>query len=255
MEKWRLISLEEHDSFTNMALDEAIILARSRGLVSNTIRLYRWKPSAVSIGYFQSIHEEVNLKACERLGINVVRRITGGGAVYHDYNGEITYSIIVDENHPLIPTDLVKSYMVLCKGIVNALGILGLSAEFKPINDIMVGGRKISGNAQTRRHGVILQHGTILVDFDPLTMFTVLKISKAKILDKAIKSVRQRVTTIRQELRNKVEFEVVCEALIKGFSEALGIELIPGKLSDFELELAKRLRDEKYATQDWNFRR
>ncbi|MFX1351945.1 MAG: biotin/lipoate A/B protein ligase family protein, partial [Promethearchaeota archaeon] len=208
-----------------------------------------------SIGYFQSIHEEVDLEICKKLEVDVVRRITGGGAVYHDYDGEITYSIIVKEDNPKIPTDIMESYELLCQGIVGGLKNLGMNAEFKPINDIIVNGRKISGNAQTRRQNVLLQHGTILVDFDPGAMFKVLKVSEAKISDKLIQSVRERVTSIRNEMEDEITFEQVRKALIEGFQGALQINFREGRLSKGERELADRLLKEKYSSERWNFRR
>jgi len=141
------------------------------------------------VHYLQSIEKEVNLPACEKYGVDVTRRITGGGAVYHDYDGEITYSIVAPEADPKMPADILESYELICGAIVNGLAGLGVDAEFKPVNDIVAGGKKISGNAQTRRHGVILQHGTILVDSDIRRMFQVLRVSDAKISDKLIQAV------------------------------------------------------------------
>ncbi len=254
MESWRLLDLYVADAYTQMALDEAILIAVSEGKSSNTIRLYRWKPSAVSIGYFQSVEEEVNLEACRRLGVDVVRRITGGGAVYHDYDGEITYSLIAPEADPRIPKDIPKSYRAICGCLVRAFGHLGLKAEFRPINDILIGGRKISGNAQTRRRGVVLQHGTILVDCDVKRMFTVLKVSEEKLRDKLIKAVEERVTSLRRELGRKISFMEVRDALIKGFEEGLDIELEPGEPSDYEVKLMEELR-RRYMSREWLFLR
>ncbi|MFX0068562.1 MAG: biotin/lipoate A/B protein ligase family protein [Promethearchaeota archaeon] len=255
MEEWRLIDLEVLSGPMTMAIDEAILRLATLGESPPTLRLYRWNPSAVSIGYFQSIHEEVDLEICKKLEVDVVRRITGGGAVYHDYDGEITYSIIVKEDNPKIPTDIMESYELLCQGIVGGLKNLGMNAEFKPINDIIVNGRKISGNAQTRRQNVLLQHGTILVDFDPGAMFKVLKVSEAKISDKLIQSVRERVTSIRNEMEDEITFEQVRKALIEGFQGALQINFREGRLSKGERELADRLLKEKYSSERWNFRR
>ncbi|MFX1485863.1 MAG: biotin/lipoate A/B protein ligase family protein [Promethearchaeota archaeon] len=255
MEEWRLIDLGVFSGPMTMAIDEAVLRSVARGKSPATLRLYRWNPSTVTVGYFQSVRDEVNLKACRELEVDVVRRITGGGAVFHDYRGEITYSIIVEENNPKIPKDIMESYELIGQGIVAGLRDLSLRAEFKPINDIIVNGRKISGNAQTRRQSVFLQHGTILVDFDPEEMFKVLKVSKAKISDKLIQSVKERVTSIRNELRRRVTFGEVRTALIKGFREALQIGFKEGSLSNQELESARKLRNEKYSNEKWNFRR
>ncbi|MEM1543081.1 MAG: biotin/lipoate A/B protein ligase family protein [Candidatus Bathyarchaeia archaeon] len=254
-EKWRLLDTGLKDAFYNMALDEAIVIARSKNLVPNTLRFFRWEPSAVSIGYFQSMEEEVDVEACNRLGIDYVRRRTGGGAVYHDRDGELTYSIVISENHPLISRDFQKTYEILCSGLVRGLRLLGIPAEFKPINDIVIGGKKISGNAQTRGMGIVHQHGTILRDVNPKLMFTVLKVPSEKIRDKMIKSVEERVTSIKSYLGREVTFEELKNALISGFEEALNIELVPGEITDFEERMAMKLKMEKYSTREWNFRR
>ncbi len=255
MEEWRLIDLEIRDAAMNMAIDEAILTFNSQGKVPNTLRTYRWNPSAVSIGYFQSIYEEVDIEACKKRGIDFIRRITGGGAVFHDYEGEITYSIIVRKDHPKIPTNIIKSYQVICQGLLFALADLGLDAEFKPINDIIVAGKKISGNAQTRKKNICLQHGTVLVDLDPKAMFSVLKISDEKMRDKLIKQVGRNVTSIRGELGENIDFEIVKNAIVNGFSKALSFEPVKDKLTKEEFELAKRLKQEKYTSKNWIFKR
>lgn len=254
-EAWRLLGFGAYDAYTNMAIDEALLTLRSKGRSPNTIRFYRWKPSAVSIGYFQILEQEVNVDSCHRRGIDIIRRMTGGGAVYHDYEGEVTYSIIVDQENPKIPDDILKSYEVVCKGIVLGLERLGIRAEFKPINDIVANGRKISGNAQTRRLGVVVQHGTVLVRTDVKTMFDVLKVSEEKVSDKMIRSVEERVTSIERELGRDVGFNEVFEALKHGFSKALDVKLVEGTLDEAESELMARLRDGKYMTRMWNFDR
>ncbi|MHA1839749.1 MAG: lipoate--protein ligase family protein [Candidatus Ranarchaeia archaeon] len=253
---WRLIQLEINDAYTNMAIDEAILRQRQENKVPDTFRLYRWKPSAVSIGCFQGIHQEVNLEACKKRGFDVVRRITGGGAVFHSYEGEVTYSLVTPVSNPIIPNKLLDSYSVLCQGVVEACRRIGLdTAEFKPVNDVLVNGKKISGNAQTRKRGFILQHGTVLVGFDPAVMFEVLRVSQAKISDKLIKSVYKRVTSIQKELHRNVEHETVANALIKGFEAALGIKLEQGRLTQEELRLAEKIREERFKAEAWTFQR
>jgi len=254
-EKWRLLDTGLNDAFYNMALDEAIVIARSKNLVPNTIRFFRWSPSAVSIGYFQSMEEEVDIKACDEMGIDYIRRRTGGGAVYHDTEGELTYSIIVDENHRLISRDFQETYRTLCSGLVLGLRQLGVPAEFKPINDIVARGKKISGNAQTRGMSIVHQHGTILRKVDPALMFKVLKVPSEKIRDKLIRSVEERVTSINDVLGRDVSFRELKDALIKGFEDSFGIKLMPGSITDFEEDVAQRLKVEKYASRKWNFRR
>lgn len=255
MEEIRFIDLETHSAAMNMAIDEAVMLAMKAGEAPPTFRIYRWSPSAVSIGTFQGMNEEVNVDYCKRNGIDVVRRVTGGGAVYHDYEGEITYSIILPKDHRLVPKDIIKSYEILCNGIVVALAKLGIDAQFVPINDIVTGGKKISGNAQTRRYGTVLQHGTTLLDLDVEMMFSVLRVSKEKVSDKMIQDVKQRVTSIRDTLGRHVEFGELRDALVEGFSEALGVDLVPEKLSKNELSNAELLAQTKYSSDEWNFSR
>lgn len=249
------MGLDVHDAYMNMAIDEAICRLRSEGKSINTIRLYRWKPSAVTIGYFQLVDQEVNLNTCERIGVDVTRRMTGGGAVYHAFEGEITYSIIVNQDHQSVPSDILESYEVICRGIVNALKEIEINAEFKPVNDIDVNGKKISGNAQTRRGGVLLQHGTILVDTDIKTMFKVLKVSKEKISDKMITAVEERVTTLRRELRRRVDFEEITDVLKKNLPKVFDVDTYEGGLTPEEMDLAKKLKKDKYSSLEWIYNR
>jgi lipoate-protein ligase A len=255
LEKWRLLDTGLHDAFYNMALDEAIATAKSKGLVPNTLRFFRWEPSAVSIGYFQSLEDEVDIEFCDKNKINYVRRRTGGGSVFHDRNGELTYSLIINESHRTITSDFQETYKTLCSGLVLGLKNLGIPAFFKPINDILVEGKKISGNAQTRSKNVVHQHGTLLREVDPVFMFKILKVPNEKIRDKMIKSVKERVTSIKKFLKKDVSFEEIKEALKKGFEKRLQIELVFGNISDFEEELATKLAAEKYAAKTWNFKR
>ncbi|MHA2025143.1 MAG: lipoate--protein ligase family protein [Candidatus Thorarchaeota archaeon] len=255
MEEFRFIDLETNNAFTNMAIDEAIMLSMKEGNSPPTLRLYRWNPSAVSIGTFQSMLDEVDVEFCKKNGIDAIRRITGGGAVFHDFEGEVTYSIIMPKGHRLAPNDILESYGLLCSGIVKALEHLGIEGEFKPINDVNVGGKKVSGNAMTRRHGCVLQHGTTLLDLDVALMFTILKVPQEKISDKMISDVKERVTSIRDLLERDVQISELRDALIHGFSEALGIKLMKGGLSGEEQNSVTRLTQEKYVSKDWNFSR
>ena len=249
----RFLDLKVNDAYTNMATDEALTKSKGEGGL-DTLRFYRWNPSAVTLGYFQSVEDEVDLDAMKKYGIDLNRRISGGGAVLNSAEGEITYSIVMDEDDPQISDDPTESYRYLCHGIIEGLANLGIKAEFKPINDIIVGPKKVSGNAQIRRYGAVLHHGTILVDFDPSKMFSVLKISDAKISDKLIKQANERVTSIRQVLDRQVSFEEVRAAMEKGFAKALGVELVKGDLTPQEVEYVSEFRD-KYASKEWRFRR
>jgi lipoate-protein ligase A len=246
--KWRVVPLHTTDAFTAMAIDESVSESVANGN-EPTIRFWRWNPSAVSIGYFQGIEDEVNIDVCKNTGVDVVRRRTGGGAVYHDFNGEITYSVIGPEE--IFPKGIRESYQTICGWVVNGLSKLGIEAQFVPINDIIVGQKKISGNAQTRRNEILLQHGTILYDVNVEKMFSLLKISQEKISDKMIKAVQERVTRVLDH--KMVSIEQFYQALLQGFTEGKKFEI--KSLTNEEIKRAKELSEKKYSTREWNFMR
>ena len=242
---WRVIGPEARPGAENMAVDEAIAAGIAAGTSPPTIRFYRWKPCAVTTGYFQRLEDEVDQDACEAKGIDIVRRRTGGGAVYHDEHGEITYSIIAPER--FFPKDIRASYREICGGIIAGLGLLGIAAEFRPINDVTVGGRKISGSAQTRRQGVLTQHGTVLYRIDREMMFSVLRPSVKKLADKPVNSFREGVTSASEEGCPSIDQLYV--ALLAGFTA--GKEWGPGHLSNAEQVTVAGLV-EKYRSPAWN---
>ena len=252
-EQWRLLQTGFNTAFSNMAIDRAILVANSKGTVPPTVRFYGWIPPAISIGYFQSLADEVDISSCESLGVDYVRRITGGGAVFHDK--ELTYSIVIPEAHPAIPKNILKSYGRICNAIIQGLTNLGISSTYAPINDILVDGKKISGNAQTRKERTVLQHGTILLDVDVDTMFSLLKVPNEKIKDKLIQDVKQRMTSIHHILGKKIRFEEVAEALKVGFEEEFHVELIQEILTKEEKTLAVQFEKECFSTTQWNHRR
>ncbi|MGI0081686.1 MAG: lipoate--protein ligase family protein [Nitrosopumilaceae archaeon] len=236
----RVLETGYNNAAWNMAVDEVLMNGVSNVPV---LRLYGWKPPAVSIGYFQSMEEEVDIKKCNHFGIDVVRRITGGGAVFHD--SELTYSFIARE----YPQSIIESYRLICNAIVISINKLGFDAKFSPLNDIIINGKKVSGNAQTRKKGTLLQHGTILLNADVEKMFSLLKVPSEKIRDKIITDVKERVMGL-----NKT-FDEVASALKIGFSEKFDAILIADNLSEQEEIDAKKLSKKKYATDKWNLRR
>jgi lipoate---protein ligase len=243
---WRVVGIESHPAAENMAIDEVIGDELCAGRSAPTIRFYTWDSPAVSIGCFQCIRDEVNIPACRSKGIEYVRRRTGGGAVYHDSGGEITYSIIAPEQY--FPSGIRESYDLICSCIISGLSELGIVASFRPINDVTVDGRKISGSAQTRRKGVLTQHGTILFELDREAMFSVLKPSKAKLADKPFKRFEDGVVSV-SELCDATK-EDLYHALLHGFT--LGKEWGFGTLTDRERFLIPALKDQ-YAGDTWNF--
>ena len=232
-----------------MAIDEAIMHARIEGRVPDTIRLYAFSPSSVTIGRFQSVVHDVDLDKARELGIPVVRRITGGGSVFHDEFGEVTYSFVIGEGYHPALGNVESSYRYLAGPLVDALEGLGLDAGFSGLNDIVANGKKISGSAQTRRRGVILQHGTFMYSTRVEVLGKVLRVSKLKLRDKGVSSIWERVTTLEREGIKLNRWEAY-ELLKNSFANVFPLE--EGELTDYELELAEKLVEEKYGNPEWN---
>jgi lipoate-protein ligase A len=239
--KIRLLETGYNTAALNMAIDEALM--ESIGQVP-VLRIYGWRPAAVSIGYFQSIKEEVDLEKCNEIGIDVVRRLTGGGAVLHEF--ELTYSFITKQ----YPRNIMESYRWICEAIVISINRLGFDASFVPLNDIIVKGKKVSGSAQTRRNGVLLQHGTLLLGVDVDKMFCVLKVPSEKLRDKIIKDVKERVTSLAG-----TTFDDMALSLKTNFATKFDAMLLTDSLSTEEISRARWLAERKYSSKEWNLRR
>ncbi|MBI0584025.1 MAG: lipoate--protein ligase family protein [Methanomassiliicoccus sp.] len=245
---WRLLPFRRERASMNMAIDEAVSESVSSG-GAPTIRFYGWEPSAVSIGRFQRIEDEVDLKECAIHGVEVVRRRTGGGAVYHDRDGEITYSVIAPEE--VMGKDIPASYREVCGWVIDALSDLGMTADFAPINDVTVAGRKVSGCAQTRRGGVFLQHGTVLHSINVRKMFSLLKVSDEKLSDKAIAAAEDRVTSV--SALSGAGYGDLLSSLRRSFCR--GRECREGSLSPDETARAVELAGCRYDDAGWTFSR
>jgi lipoate-protein ligase A len=178
--------------------------------------------------------------------------MTGGGAVYKDPAGELNYSLVIPESHPLLPRDIMSSYRVIEQGIIKGLENLGLQPELTGINDIVMDGKKISGNAQTRKQGIIFQHGTLLLDFDAEKMATYLKISREKLSDKGLSDIRKRVGTLKEYLPGTSIADME-KALIQGFAQTFNANIEPGEITNKEKELKQDLYKQKYSTHKWNW--
>jgi lipoate-protein ligase A len=251
--KFRLLLTDHKDAHTNMSIDESIMIHVGQNMSPPTLRLYGWSPPAVSIGYFQGLSEEIDLDMCKKMGVDYVRRITGGGAVFHE--SEVTYSLAIQQVNPIIPQNVLESYKVICGGIIEGLMEFDVEAKFVPLNDIIVNGKKISGSAQTRRSRTLLQHGTLLTDTDLDKMFSILKVPSEKLKDKLISDVKERVTSLREVLQKEIKFEDVCSKMASGFKTSLNIELVKGELSETEISLANEIKNDRYSNLDWNQRR
>lgn len=241
----RYLDYREDSGPLSMGIDEALLILRGENKIEDTFRFYSFNPSCVSIGYFQKIDIAIDLDYCNKNNIDYVRRITGGGNVFHDGLGEITYSVVISEK--MVPEDILESFNFLYRGIISGLNELNIFPEFKPLNDLTLNSKKISGSAQTRRNGIILQHGTIMYNTDIELMEKVLKISDKKI------ELRKRVTTLSNE-GFKFNKDLILGSLIEGFKQNYE-EIKKDIISDEELHLARKISAQKYETKKWNFKR
>jgi lipoate-protein ligase A len=243
---WRLIDTDLASPAYTSAADEAMVIARQKNIVPNTLHLYRRDRPTVSLGYSEIVEDSVNLKVAKERGVHLVRRMSGGSAIFTDQN-QLIYSVILEKD--MVPESPNETFPIVCGGIVNALRILGLEAEFKPINDVLVNGKKISGSAQTRKMDVVLQHGTLIVDADFGLMFAVLRTKKKKI------KTAEGMTSLAKELGSLPPMEKVKAAIVKGFAEQFEVEIMKGVLTHFERNLIEKLIEEKYGKDDYTLQR
>jgi lipoate-protein ligase A len=245
--RWRVLDTGVEDAAANMCLDRAVLEARSRDLVPDTIRFLKFSPPAVLVGYHQCVEQEVREDYCRSRGIDVNRRITGGGAIFFD-ESQIGWEIIAGRDR--VGGDIGRINERLCGGVIEALAGMGIEARFRPVNDIEVDGRKISGTGGTESGGAFLFQGTLLVDFDVDTMLRSLRIPTEKLRDKEVTSVRERVTCLNWLLGETPPEEDVRAALVRGFETSLGLETEPGRLSPWERQY---MTDHvaAFRTSDW----
>lgn len=235
--------LETHSQnpYYNLAFEEYVLCHRTQGDY-----LLLWQnDNTIVVGQNQNTEAEINRAFVEQHHINVVRRSTGGGAVYHDL-GNLNYSFITDVGDDGI------SIRRFTEPVVAALRSLGLNAEASGRNDILVEGRKVSGTAQRRHGGRILHHGTLLFDANPGMVAGALNVDPEKFRSKSTKSVRSRIGNIRDFLPNDMDLPAFWAYLKDALS---GGGVTPGALNAGELAEVDRLKWEKYDTWEWNYGR
>lgn len=206
----------------------------------------------VCIGYHQDAMQDVDLDACRAGGIPVFRRQVGGGAVYLD-GGQVFYQLVLDRHNPLVQGSKESIYRRLLAPVVAVYRDLGLDATYKPVNDILVGGRKISGNGAGEIADSVVLVGNLIVDFDYDAMVRVLRVPDEKFRDKVHKSLRENLTTLRRELPAVPSFEELEDRLVRRFAEVLG-PLTPRPLPEAVRREVERLAAER-TSDDWLLRR
>jgi lipoate-protein ligase A len=262
-ETWRLIIDNPCDGATNMARDEAIAALHSSGATPPTLRLYGWQPACLSLGRFQP-SGEVDREACVRHGVAIVRRPSGGRALLHD--DELTYALVARDTHPPFDGEsILASYRQISLALRDGLRRLGVAAELTPVErerraggsaacfdapasyELTFGGRKLVGSAQTRRDGVLLQHGAI-----PLTPHGS---QLAALLRHPPEDLDAKMIALSDARRQIVCFDELAEALVAGFAATWGIDFAPSALTDAEHEAEDQLRTNKYLDDSWTFGR
>ncbi len=253
---WRGIITPPAPGPYNMGLDYALLESVAGGSAP-VVRCYRWAPCAITIGYFQDPEREVDLAAAARDGVAVIRRVTGGGAVFHDC--ELTYSIALPERASPELRSIAGSYDMICGAVARAISRLGIDASFAPVNDIIVGGRKISGSAQTRRGGAILQHGTVLIDADRARMSAYLRADPEKSRERDAAEPAERVIPLRDLIGDRAlapeTYSTLCDAIIGSFAGTFGRAIEPSSPTGPESQRAAALARDLFGDDDWNARR
>ncbi|MFT4946770.1 MAG: lipoate-protein ligase A [Natronomonas sp.] len=255
--EWRLIREERRPGPMQMALDEVAAETAAAG-GPRTLRVYRWEPSTLSAGYRQS-PDSIDWEYCQEEGITVTRRQTGGGGIYHDHVGDISYSIIAPAEE--LPGDLMDSYELLCGPILDAFGRMGVDADFAeserdsiyrpacylrgihPAHDILAGGRKISGNAQYRQRDAVIQHGSLSYSLRPARHLGVFATEEI-----AAEQFTGRVTSIREQ--SGIERSTAVDHLETALAE--WVDAGGGTWTDEELDRARETAARKYDADAWN---
>ncbi len=245
---WRLVRAGPQAPHLHMALDEVLTYEVGAGKRPPTLRIWEWSSNAVILGRFQSVRNEVDPVGATKHDISVMRRITGGGAMFVEPENTITYSIYA-------PDTLVKgmsfidSYEFMDDWVLEGLRSLGVEAEYIPINDISSVAGKIGGAAQTRRGGAVLHHVTMAYDMNPAKMLEVLRIGREKLSDKGSVSANKRVAPLRQQ--TQLPREVVIDRLVATFKQRYG--LTDGPVTADELARAEALAEEKFMSDEWRY--
>lgn len=264
----RLILSPPQDGVTNMATDQAIMEAVGDGRVPPTLRLYRWHPACLSLGYAQSVRD-VDESRLHSKGWTLVRRPTGGRAILH--TDELTYSLSLPQDNPLVEGDIVTSYRRLTEGLRRGLEILGVDADSRRQSrsssgsavcfetpshyELTVEGRKLLGSAQVRRQKAVLQHGSLPLCGDIRRICEVLAYASESEREEAREKVQQRAATLESALGRVIEWETAAHAIIEGFSRAFDLTFEEDFLTPEESLRLEQLRVDVYSHETWTYKR
>jgi lipoate-protein ligase A len=246
MKTFRVIDTGLRAGRKQIAFDQALIDLRKAGRIPDTIRFLRFPPTAL-IGRHQALSRELKLDYCQSHGVGVVRRVTGGGAIYFD-QGQLGWELVFDRS-TLGIASLGELARAICEAAATGLSRLGVPAKYRPRNDIEVDGRKISGTGGFFDEDTLFYQGTVLVDLNPADMVAALNVAKAKLEKRALDSAAQRVVTLKELLGQAPDMRTIQDALLAGFAERLGIEPVRGEITAEEEALAQKHYDEEIGTE------
>jgi lipoate-protein ligase A len=234
MTTWRVIDTGLRSAAQNIALNRALLEARQQDASPSTLRFLAFEPCAL-LGYHQSAEQELNLDYCQKQGISVQRRITGGGAIYFDET-QLGWELYLHKRD-LCSADMSAISRRICEAAARGISSLGVDAQFRPRNDIEVAGRKISGTGGAFDGDALMYQGTLLIQFDVEKMLRVLRIPAEKLSDKAIASARERVANLADLLGEVPSLVRVKAALSNAFAEEFGVSFAAGELTETEQTL------------------
>ena len=266
-EPYRFLNTYVQNAAMNMAIDKSILTHHLKDEVPPTLRVFRWSQPSISVGRFQSIEREIVSEVCLERGVAVVRRPTGGRAVYH--RDEFTYSIVISKHYG-VPSGVVAAYAFLAQGLLAALTFLGVRAELSDERvskhpsaacfasstqaDLTSDGFKLIGSAQVWKDNTLLQQGSLPLDDRAAEFFTMLRFPNEAAMHEALALYREKTTPLHTFAPN-VTWDAVADAFTKGFSTALQVDFVHDTLTHSEWELAKRLVEEKYNKLEWRKQR
>lgn len=247
--EWEILHPGVLPTPVNVALDDLLLDQVASGQRPPTLRFWEWDDRAIVMGSFQSFVNEIDAEGVDKHGVTVVRRMSGGGAMFMEGGNCITYSVYAPESL-VAGLNYEDSYEYLDRWVLAALREHGVKAWYVPINDITSTGGKIGGAAQKRRGGAILHHVTMSYDIDADMMTQVLRIGKVKIADKGLRSAKKRVDPLRRQ--TGAPRETIIKTMKTTFANRYGGS--PIELSKKDLSKAEKLVDKRYGTEEWTHR-
>ena len=262
-EPYRFLNTNVQNAAMNMAIDESILTHHLKDEAPPTLRVFRWSQPSISLGRFQSTEREIVSEVCLERGVALVRRPTGGRAVYH--RDEFTYSIIISKHYG-VPPGVVAAYAFLARGLLTALTLLGVNAELSDERiskhpsaacfasstqaDLTSGGFKLIGSAQVWKDDTLLQQGSLPLDDRAAEFFTMLRFPNETARREALALYREKTTPLHT-FAPFASWDAVADAFYSGFCAALQVDFVYDTLSHSEWELANRLAEEKYSKLEW----